>query len=136
MPLESILNHILSEAAAHRNKIIEEAKSKRRTIVQEARLETGRLYQERINEEKGICEAKKQRLVVAARLEQKKNLLKTRQELIDSAFQKLKSTLARDKFKKQQVLADKVREAPEDIDFYLEKTRQDYETEIARILFS
>ena len=55
--------------------------------------------------------------------------------MIDSVFEKLKLTPESNKFKKQQVSADNVKEAPEDVDFYLKQLRQDYETEIARILF-
>jgi len=136
MSLESIIKHILGEADSHRDKIIQEAKQQRDKIIREAKLEAERLYREAINKEKALAEAQKQRLIVNARLEEKKNLLKAKQELIDSVFKELKSTLAKDRFKKQRVLTDRVKEVPEDIDFYLKKVRQDNETEIARILFS
>jgi len=135
MSLDSILEHILDEANAKRDKIIQEAREKSIRIIQEAKTEAQKLYQEILDKERVFREKEKQRLVTNARLESKKNLLKAKQESIDSAFEKLKSTLAEDKFKKQQVLMDKVKEVPEDIDFYLGKIRQDYETEIARILF-
>jgi V/A-type H+-transporting ATPase subunit E len=136
MSLESILNHILGEADTQRDKIIQEAKQQQDRIIREAKLEAERLYREAINKEKVLAQTQKQKLIVNARLEEKKNLLKAKQELIDSVFKELKSTLARDKFKKQQVLTDKIKEVPEDIDFYLGKIRQDCETDIARILFS
>jgi vacuolar-type H+-ATPase subunit E/Vma4 len=135
MSLESIINHILGEASSQTEKIIQEAKQQREKIIQEAKLEAEKLHREILNKEKNLSEAERQKMVVNARLEQKKNLLKAKQELIDSVFQRLKPELKSDKFKKQQVLIDKVKEVPEDIDFYLAKVRQDYETEIAKVLF-
>lgn len=135
MSLDSILEHILDEANAQRDKIIQETREKSTGIIQGAKTEAQKLYQEILDKERVFCEKEKQRLIVNARLESKKNLLKAKQELIGSAFEKLKSTLAKDKFKKQQVFQDKVQQAVEDIDFYLNKIRPDYEIEIARILF-
>lgn len=135
MSLESILGHILGEADTQEDKIMQEARRQRDTIIREAKIEAEKLYQEVLNKEKSLYETQRQRLIVNARLEQKKNLLRAKQELIDSVFKKLKSSLASNKFKKQQVFTDKVKEVPEDIDFYLEKIRQDYEGEVASILF-
>lgn len=136
MSLESILNHILAEANTQRDKIIQEAKFAADKIIQEAKQEAEALYQEELNKEKTLSLAQRQRLVVNARLEEKKKLLEAKQELIDNAFEKLKLTLKSDRFKKQQVSADRIKEVPEDIDFYLKQLRQDYETEIAGILFN
>jgi len=136
MSLESILNHILSEADTQREKIIQEAKQQRDKIIQEAKLEAEKFYRESLNKEKALLETQKQRLIVNARLDAKKSLLETKQELIDDVFKKLKSALKGDKFKKQQVSLDKVKEVPEEIDFYLSKFRPDYETEIAKVLFT
>lgn len=135
MSLESILEHILNKATIEKEGIIQKAKAERDKIIQEARLEAGQLYQEILDKQKTLYLAEKQKLVVSARLEQKMDLLKAKQELIDSVFNKLRMALRSDKFKKQQVLTDRVKEIPEDIDFYLEKIRQDNETAIAGMFF-
>lgn len=136
MSLESILNRILNDANAQREKIIQEALQEANRIIQEAKLEAEGLYNTGIQKEKALYESQKQRLIVNARLEYKKNLLKAKQELIDAVFEKLKPNLRKDKFKKQRIFQDKVQEVPEDINFYLDKVRLDYETDISRILFS
>ncbi len=135
MALESILEHIINKAKKEEENIIQEAELQADKIIQEAKLEAEKLYREILNKEKALAEAEKQKLVVNARLEEKMNLLKAKQELINDVFNKLKSALAGNKFKKQQVLTDKVKEVPEDIDFYLTDIRQENEAEIAGMLF-
>ncbi len=135
MSLESIINHILEEASAKEQEIIQQAKKEAGRMIQEARLEADNLYQGIIIKAKADAERQKHQLLVQARLEQKKKLLRTKQESIDSLFQELKSTLGEGKIKKQEVYGDKIKEVAEDIDFYLEKIRHDYESEIAGILF-
>lgn len=135
MSLESIINHILEEAGTKKQEIIQQAQKEAERIIQAARLAADNLYQDIIAKARADAERQKHQLMVQACLEQKKNLLKTKQELIDSLFQELKSTLREGKIKKQQVSEDKVKEVAEDIDFYLEKIRHDYESKIAGILF-
>ena len=135
MSLESILEHILQQANTEKSSIIQEARLDAERITSAAQQEADILFREIIAKEKAAYENQRQRLIVNARLEQKKNLLSTKQGLVDSVFKKLKPTLKGEQFKKQQVYQDKVKEVPEDIDFYLSKLRQDYETEIARIIF-
>lgn len=136
MSLESILEHILNDAALGREKIIQEAGGQAQTILREARQEADILYQDILRKAGSDDASQKQRRIVGARLEYKKRLLEAKQELIDSVFKKAKSTLKSGVFRKQLVFADKVSEAAADIDFYFSKFRQDYETEIAQILFS
>lgn len=136
MSLEFILEHILEEANNKKEEIMKEAEEKADKMIQQAEQEAEKLYEELQSKERAILEAQKQRLIVNARLSRKSNVLKAKQELIEEVFKKSKSHLKSDKFKKQQILTDKVKEAPLDIDFYLEKIRQDNETEIAGILFS
>ena len=135
MSLESILEHILQQANTEKNSIIQEARLDAERITSAAQQEADILFREIIAREKAAYENQRQWLIVNARLEQKKNLLSTKQGWVDSVFKKLKPTLKGDQLKKQQVSPDKVKEVPEDIDFYLSKLRQDYETEIARIIF-
>jgi vacuolar-type H+-ATPase subunit E/Vma4 len=135
MSLESILSHILNQAYAQKELITQEAKKEAERITQDAQREAVALYQNIINKASSDYGIQKQRLIVGARLEYKKGLLETKQVLIDSVFEKLKSTFKGDKFKKQQVYADRVKEVPEDVDFFLSKFRQDYESQIADMLF-
>jgi len=135
MSLESILSHILDEARAQKEKIIHDARLEAEKIIKEAKAEAGVLRKEIFEREKSLFERQMQKAVVNARLEHKKNLLEAKQELIGAAFRRLKSTLKAEKFKKEQVLVDKVREAPENVDFYLDRFRQLHETEVAKILF-
>lgn len=135
MSLEAILNHILEEAKEEKEKIIQKAKEEKEKIIQAAKAKAERLYQEILEKEKAENERQRQKRLVNARLEAKINLLRTKQELIDAVFKELKSHLSQDKLKKQQISQDKVQDIPEDMDFYLSKIRQDYETEIAKILF-
>jgi V/A-type H+-transporting ATPase subunit E len=136
MSLESILAHILDEATAQKEKIIQDAQQEARRIIQEAQKGAERLYQESIDKEKALYESQKQSLLVNARLEAKSNYLRAKQELIDSVFENVKSSLNKDKLKKQQVFIDKTQTVSEDVDFYLNHIRPDYEAEIARILFA
>jgi vacuolar-type H+-ATPase subunit E/Vma4 len=135
MSLESILNHIITEANSQKEKIIQEARLQAEGIMQSAKQEAERIYKEILDKEKSVYEKQKQKLIVQARLQGKKNLLGAKQELIDEVFEKLKLSLGKNKFKKEQVSQDKVHEVSEDTDFYLKKIRPDYEVEIAALLF-
>jgi len=136
MSLESIVKHILEEAESSGQRAIQEAKKEAQAIIQEAKGEADILYQDIIAKAMAGAESEKQRLIVNARLEYKKNLLQAKHEIIDGVMHALKADLKKDKFKKQQIRADKTQEVAEDMDFYLAKARQDYESEIANILFS
>ncbi len=100
MSLESIINHILDEANAQKAQIVTQAHRESERIIQEVREEAERLYQDIFDKEKNIYESQKQKLIVDARLEAKKALLKNKQELIDYVFENLKPYLKKEKFKK------------------------------------
>jgi len=136
MSLESIVNHILDEAKAQREIILKEAAQQAEAILKEAKQQAEALFKEVINQEKTLAEKQRQKILVNARLESKKSLLGARQELLDEVFKDLKTKLAKDRFKKEQIFFDKVQEGALDIDFYLTEIRIDYETEVARILFT
>lgn len=135
MSLESILNHIIKKAEAEKDTILQNARRQAEEIIKEASQEADRLYQNILNLARQDGARQRQGALVNYRLQQQKNLLSAKQQLITEVFVRLKSQLHSDKFKKQQVYVDKTEEAPEDVDFYLAKIRQDYETEIAKILF-
>ncbi len=136
MSLESILNNIINEADSRKEKIVQEAGQQADQIIQTAEQESERLYQDFVNTEKNLSLAEKQKLIVNARLESKKKLLSVKQELIKAVFEELRTKIKKDRLKKKQILPDKIQETAEDMDFYLNKIRLEYESEIARILFS
>lgn len=135
MSLEAIVEHILIEADKEKQKIMQQAMLQAQEIIRQAREESDELYRGIINTQASFGEKQKQRLIVHARLEAKKNLLIAKQELINTVFDRLKSGLNKTQLKKQQIGQDKIQEAYEDMGFYLNKMRQDYETKIAEILF-
>lgn len=135
MSLDPILAHIINEADVQKDSLIHEASKQAQELIQAAKEEADKLYQEIIEREKSFALSEKQRLLVNARLEAKKNLLKVKQELIDAVCERLKSGLSKEKLKKKRIFLDNEEETPEDIDFYLDKIRLDYESEIARNLF-
>lgn len=135
MALEAILKHILNDANIEAEGIIRKATEEALRIIREGKIEAEKLYQDNIDKEKALCEKQRQKVIVNARLEAKKDLLLTKQELIDSVFKKVKANLNKAQLKKQQIGQDKVQEAYEDSDFYLNKIRPDYETKIAEMLF-
>lgn len=136
MSLESILNNIINEADSRKEKILREAGQQANLIIQTAKQEAQTLYQGLIDREKNLSLAGKQKLIVNARLESKKKLLSVKQELIKAVFEKLRAKIKKDRLKKKQVLPDKIQDVAEDVDFYLNKIRFEYESEIAKILFS
>lgn len=136
MSLESILKHISDEAEAEEKKIVQEAKAKAEETIRLAEQQAEVIYQGISSQARVDYESQKQRQIVHARLEKKKKLLEAKQELMNSVFKKIKSELETGNLKKQQVFPNEVKEAPEDIDFYLNRFRQDYEAKIAEILFS
>lgn len=135
MSFESILSQIVNEANAERKKIINQANQQKEEILRQAKLEAENFYQEIVDKERRVFEAEKQKIIVNARLEGKKQLLSAKQGLIDQVFERLKSEIKKDSFKKKQISQDGTKEVPEDIDFYLKKIRPEYETEISEILF-
>lgn len=136
MSLESILNNIINEADSQKEKIIQEARQQAGLVMQTAKHQAQRLYQEIIDREKNLNLSGKQKLIVNARLESKKRLLFAKQELIKAVFEKARAGIRKDRLKKKQVLPDKIQDVSEDIDFYLNKIRLEYESEIAKMLFS
>lgn len=136
MSLESIIEHILDKANAEREKIIQQANDERNVILRQAKEEAETLYQTNFKKERALYEKEKERIVVNARLESKKDLLKAKQELIDSIFEKLKTDIEGSALlKKQRITRDKVQEVKAEAGFYIDKFRFDYESEVAKILF-
>lgn len=135
MSLESIIDSILKDAEANAGKIIKEAKSSADRILQDTLTETKDIYNQNVTKGNLFCESNKEKVIVKARLEAKKNLLAAKQELINKVIEKLKADLKKSSLKKKEIFKDKTSEVPENIDFYLKNLRLDYESEIAKILF-
>lgn len=135
MALESILDHILAQARAEKEKIIAQAKQDYQTMLAQAQEEAENLYQQSLNQEKTRLESERNKMLVRARLEGRKGILQVKQEAIDSCFDKVKTHIATGKLKKQQIFQDRIHESAEDIDFYLNRIRSNYESAVAQILF-
>jgi vacuolar-type H+-ATPase subunit E/Vma4 len=135
MSLDSILSHITKENDIERDKIIKAAQSQAREVVREAHKEAEAIYAQGLAKEKAACESQRQRLLAAVQLESKKKILQAKQELIGEVIAKLKPHLKKEKFKRKEIRFDAVKETAEALSFYLNKLRQDYESEIARMLF-
>jgi len=136
MSLESIIEHILAQANAEREEIIRQANDERDIILRQAKQEAETLYQANLKKERALYEKEKQRLITSARLESRKDLLKVKQELIDTIFEKLKADIKGSTLLKKQIIThDKREETKAELSFYIEKFRFDYEADVARILF-
>jgi len=135
MTLEPILNRILGQANQRKEEIIRQAKEQVETIIRQAKLEAEKLYQEILTQEQSRYSAERQKLIVNARLEEKKNLVQAKQDLITDIFNQAKTHLGQRKFKKEVIFQDRIHEVAEDPDFYLAHLRFDHESEIANILF-
>ncbi|MDD5618013.1 MAG: V-type ATP synthase subunit E family protein [Candidatus Omnitrophica bacterium] len=135
MSLESILNRITKENDVKVEGVVKEASQQAQEIIREAEKQAQALYKDGIAREKSLCEFDKQRLIANAQLESRKKILQAKQELIGEVIAQLKPLIKKEKFRKKQIHFDTVKETAEDIDFYLNKLRQDYEAEIAKILF-
>lgn len=136
MSVETILEHITKDTQGQSQKIVQEAQQEAAAITQQAQKKADQLYVDLLAKEKALYAAQKQRVIVNARMEYKKDLLGAKQELISLVLEKVKHQIGKGKLKKEQIAQDKVQEVSEDIDFFLEQLRRDYETEIAETLFA
>lgn len=135
MSLESILEHIHNSAAAEKEKILEYARQEAKKILSEANQEAVSMYESIARKEKITLTKHRQKQSVNARLEVKMALLNAKQELLAYVFQELKSWIGKDKLKKERILFERTEEASEEIDFYINQLRQEFELQAAKILF-
>jgi vacuolar-type H+-ATPase subunit E/Vma4 len=135
MSLESILQHIGADVKAQKENIIQSAQDDAAQILERSRADAQKAYEEIMIRQKSLEENQKQKCIVAARLEAKKDLLAVKQEFINAVFEKLKSQLAKEQVYKTSIFLDREVATPEDAEFYITKIRSEHESEIARILF-
>jgi len=136
MALDSILTRIQDETAAQARAIVQEARQQADKLVEAGRQEAEKLYRETMLAAKNLAAQKKQRALVICRLENRKRVLQTKQEILDTLFAKSKSGLKKNQIKKQVVAAQGHTEESENIDFFLNDLRRDIETDLAQLLFS
>ena len=136
MSIESILQRIANNADNESQQIIRQARQEAEVIIQQAQKEADQTYEVLFTKERFLYAAQKQRAMVNARLEHKKDSLAAKQRLINVVLEKVKQRLGKGRLKKEQITQDKSHEASENIDFFLEQLRREYETEIAKILFA
>jgi V/A-type H+/Na+-transporting ATPase subunit E len=135
MSLELILQHIGSDARAQQENIIQSAKNDAAQVLERSRADAQKAYEEIMNRQKNLAESQKQKGIVTARLEARKDLLAVKQEFINAVFEKLKSQLVKEQVHKTSIFLDREVATPEDVEFYIAKIRSEHESEIARILF-
>ncbi len=136
MSLDSIVEHILNQAKAEAENLIAQARKEAGGQIQDAKAEAETVYQSLLAKEKIVYEGQKQKLIVNARLESKKNVLLAKQELVDSVFDKVKVELHKSLPKKQKISREGSEEVSEDLDFYLKQLRPEHESQIAKTLFA
>ncbi len=135
MPLDGIIDYIVNESLDEKHKIIKEAQAEAAGILTKGKEEARGVYSSIIEKEKAHAEAEKRRLIVSARLENKKKILKAKQDLVELVFKKAASALTKDILKKEQITQSGIKESPVDLNVYIEKIKFDYEIEVAKILF-
>ena len=135
MAFDDILDHIVNESLDEKYRIIKEARAEAAGILTKGEEEARGTYSSIIETEKVRAEAEKRRLMVGARLESKKKVLKAKQDLVELVFKKTASALTKDILKKEQVTQSGISESPADLNSYIEKIKFDYEIEVAKILF-
>jgi V/A-type H+-transporting ATPase subunit E len=136
MALDSILAHIQAESDGRVQAIIAEARRQAEKLLREGKLAAEKQFRESLRREQNAQLQKKQRALVACRLENRKRILLCKQEALDGLFAKLKAELEKNRIQKLVVTAQGDLQEPENVDFFLARLRWDLESEIAAILFS
>jgi vacuolar-type H+-ATPase subunit E/Vma4 len=136
MALDSIIAHIRTQAASQAETIMEQTRRQEARLLNDGRSAAEKLYRDLLAGEKNRVERLKQHQLVSCRLENRKKILRTKEEILDSLFEKVRTHLQQGGIKKQVVSAHGLREFPEDTGFYLQQLRRDFETQIAALLFS
>jgi vacuolar-type H+-ATPase subunit E/Vma4 len=135
MALDSILTRIQEETAAQARALVQEARQQAEKLLATGHQEADKLYHGIVLAAQNLAAQKKQRALVICRLENRKRVLQTKQEILDALFAKTKSSLKKNQIRKQVVTAQGVTEESENIDFFINALRRDIETELAKLLF-
>lgn len=136
MGIDSILERILNEGKRQQDAIISEAVAQAEKIGVEGQQTAREASRKILGEEVARIAMNRQRRLTAVRLENRKDVLRVKQEIMARLFTELKPALKKKRLKKRQVSIAQVKDVGEDVDFFLARLRQDVETEIAAILFS
>jgi vacuolar-type H+-ATPase subunit E/Vma4 len=136
MSLDPIIAQIRDTSASQAEAILQQARRQETQMLDDGRIAAEKLYGDLLGREKSRLERQKQRQLVNCRLENRKKILQAKEDILNGLFEKVRIRLQQGKIKKQVVSAHGQQEAPEDIVFYLDKLRRDFETRIAAILFS
>jgi vacuolar-type H+-ATPase subunit E/Vma4 len=136
MALDSIIAHIEAQAAGQVEAVMRQARQQEAGLLADGKAAAEKSYRDLLDREKSRLEKQKQRRLVSCRLENRKKILQAKEEILTGLFEKVRVQLQKGHIKKLVVAADEERETPEDIGFYLQKLRRDFETRIAAMLFS
>ena len=135
MALDAILTRIQDETDVQVGAIVQKARLQAEKLVEAGRQEAEKSYRVTILAAKDLAAQKKQRALVICRLENRKRVLQTKQEILDALFAKTKSGLEKNRIKKQVVSAQGNTVESENSDFFLNDLRRDIETELVQLLF-
>ncbi|MEO2117611.1 MAG: V-type proton ATPase subunit E [Methanocaldococcus sp.] len=95
MGVDKIKTKILEDAKAEANKIISEAEEEKAKILEKAKEEAEKRKAEILKKGEKEAEMTKNRIISEAKLEAKKKLLETKEEIIEMAINKLKEELTK-----------------------------------------
>ncbi len=135
MSLEKIIASIIAEAEREGDTLIRDATARADALIQDAHQEAGRLYGLLCRQEKQRLDRERQTVLVKARLDARKQVLRAKQELISELFDALKPQLALHKPKKKEIFPDRELEAAADMQVYVATVRADLESQVAERLF-
>jgi len=93
--LEKIKNRILNDARLEAQKLIEEAEAKVSSIKAEQDIKVQKLKLDLADEAKADAQDHKKRLIAAAQLEMRKDLLKLKRQMLDKAFIEAENSIRR-----------------------------------------
>lgn len=86
MPIEDIKEKIISEANINAQKIINNAKDKEREIIEKAEKDAENIKEKILNQIKKEIAISKEKIITEANLEARKNILSTKQEIMNKVF--------------------------------------------------
>jgi len=135
MALESILNHIAGNANSEAENIVKKARQEAEILISEAREKAEIRVVEFVRGRTEEYEKLKQKMIVNARLEARKDILQAKQDLISRVFEQLKPLLENLKLTQNRITFDTVQPVPAPSVLYEHNLRADFEQEIADILF-
>lgn len=136
MSIASILTRIQAEADSQVKTVLCRAQEQAEELLVSAKREAEQLYIQNVDRENKLLAQENQRLLVGRRLENRKRILGSKQEILDGLFAELQAGLKKKRIQKLVISPQTSATKPETLDFFIANLRRDSESEIAAILFS